>query len=702
VASQHDPDDPQSAEARWRTLVEQIPAITYIADFDVRGTLRWVSPQIEQLLGYAPENFVRDQDLWYRLVHPDDFKRLRIEEERTFNAAEDFDIEYRMIARDGRVVWVREQDRIVRDAAGRPLLTQGVLLDVTSQRMTEDALREERDRARRFLDVAGTIVVLVDAQERIALVNRAGCELLGYAEGELLGRNAFDTLTPEAAREDARTAHRRIMREGTEPSSGAEYAVLTRDGRARTMMWRNTLLRGEDGNPTGMLSSGLDVTERLEAEQQIAYLAYHDSLTGLPNRALLAEHLDLALARARRSSGSVALLYLDLDDFKLVNDSLGHAAGDELLCQIAMRLQDRRRATDLLARQGGDEFLVLLSDLDTDPVATARVAAEGMLEALSRPFTICGAEFNVGASIGIGLFPRDAADAEQLLRHADAAMYQAKAQGRNAISLYSGEGHQSRDRLSLSSRLRKAIAREELVLHWQPIVDPGDGLLSKLEALVRWEDPRRGLVAPDEFVPFAEEIGLIDAIGEWVVGALCRQRVAWRAEGFDPEVTFNVSPRELRRPLFAEHLRARLDEHGLDPGRVIVEVTESAAMGEQGSAEPVLAELAAAGFKVAIDDFGAGYSSLSRLRDLPVQVLKIDRSFLRDVPERPEATAVVTAILELAGALGMETVAEGVETAAQRAFLIERGCPLAQGFLLGRPMPARDLEPMLRRAVVAR
>jgi diguanylate cyclase (GGDEF)-like protein/PAS domain S-box-containing protein len=702
VASEHDLHDPQSAEARWRTLVEQIPAITYIADFDVRGTLRWVSPQIEQLLGYAPDDFVRDQDLWYRLTHPDDFERLRMEEERVFEAEEGFDIEYRMIARDGRVVWVHEQDCIVRDAEGTPLLTQGVLLDVTSQRMTEDALREERDRARRFLDVAGTIVVLVDADERIALINRAGCEMLGYSDGELLGRNAFDTLTPEAAREDARAAHRRIMSAGTEPSSGAEYAVLTRDGRARTMMWRNTLLRDDEGNPTGMLSSGLDVTERLEAEQQIAYLAYHDSLTGLPNRALLAEHLDLALARARRSSSSVALLYLDLDDFKLVNDSLGHAAGDELLCQIAMRLQDRRRATDLLARQGGDEFLVLLSDLETDAVATARVAADGMLEALSRPFTICGAEFNVGASIGIGLFPRDAADAEQLLRNADAAMYQAKAQGRNAVALYSGEGHQSRDRLSLSSRLRKAIAREELVLHWQPIVDPREGLVCKLEALVRWEDPRRGLVAPDEFIPFAEETGLIDQIGEWVVGALCRQRVAWRAEGLDPEVTFNVSPHELRRPLFAEHLRAKFDEHGLDPGKVTVEVTESAAMGDQGGAEPVLGELAAAGFKVAIDDFGAGYSSLSRLRDLPVQVLKIDRSFLREVPARPEATAVVTAILELAGALGMETVAEGVETAAQRAFLIERGCPLAQGFLLGRPAPARDLEPMLRRAVVAR
>jgi diguanylate cyclase (GGDEF)-like protein len=394
----------------------------------------------------------------------------------------------------------------------------------------------------------------------------------------------------------------------------------------------------------------------------------------------------------------VALLYLDLDDFKLVNDSLGHAAGDELLCQIAMRLQDRRRETDLLARQSGDEFLLLLSDLRGDPVPVARTAAEGIIDVFSRPFSISGTDFHVGASVGIAVFPRDANDGEELLRHADAAMYQAKARGRNTVAIYSGEAHQSRERLSLSTRLRRAIERDELVLHFQPIVDPRDGLLRKVEALVRWDDPNRGLVPPVEFIPFAEESGLIDEVGEWVLEALCRQRVAWQADGLDPEVTFNVSPRELRRTVFAEHLRSRLGAHGLDPGRVTVEVTESAAMGDYGVTEPVLRDIAAAGFKLAIDDFGAGYSSLSRLRDLPVQLLKIDRSFLRDVPERSEATAVVTAILELAQALGMETVAEGVETIEQRDLLIERGCPLAQGFLLGRPAPARDLEPLLRRA----
>jgi diguanylate cyclase (GGDEF)-like protein/PAS domain S-box-containing protein len=699
VASPH---DPQTAEARWRSLVEQIPAITYIADFDERATLTWVSPQIEQLLGHTPDELVADQELWYRLIHPDDVEMVRAEEQRVYEEVEEFLLEYRMVSRAGHTVWVREQDSIVSDAGGRPIFTQGVLYDITEQRRAEDALREERDRARQYLDVAGTIVVVIDADARIVLVNRAGHRLLGYEEGELTGRCAFDVLSPPEMREAMRAAHAGAMRDGTTPGNSMESEVPTRDGGRRTVMWSGTVLHDEDGNATALLSSGIDVTERREAEQQIAYLAYHDSLTGLPNRALLAEHMELSLARARRTSTAVALLYLDLDDFKLVNDSLGHAAGDQLLCQIAMRLQDRCRETDLLARQSGDEFLVLLSDVDGDAIGTARIAAEGILDALSRPFSIAGTDFHIGASIGIAVFPRDANDAEDLLGHADAAMYQAKARGRNTVAVFSGEARQSRERLSLPGRLRRAIERDELVLHWQPIVDPVDGTLRKAEALVRWDDPGRGLVAPIEFIPFAEETGLIDEIGDWVLEALCRQRLAWQSAGADPGVTFNVSPRELRRAGFADHLRSRLDAHGLDPAGVTIEVTESAAMGDHGVAEPVMRAMAAAGFEVAIDDFGAGYSSLGRLRDLPVQLLKIDRSFLRDVPAKPEATAVITAILELAGALGMKTVAEGVETVGQRDFLVQRGCAMAQGFLLGRPGPARDLEPLLRRSLARR
>jgi diguanylate cyclase (GGDEF)-like protein len=469
--------------------------------------------------------------------------------------------------------------------------------------------------------------------------------------------------------------------------------VLTKDGERRVVAWRHTVLRDDSGRATASMSSGVDLTDRRAAEEQIAYLAYHDSLTGLPNRALLQEHLELALARARRQNTAVALLYLDLDGFKLVNDSLGHPAGDELLCHVTMRLSERRRNADLLARQGGDEFLLLLADLDrTEAEPTAKRVAEGLLRALAKPFTISGAEFHIGASIGISLFPRDAADADELLRHADASMYDAKSAGRNSVTIYTGDPHEPLERLSMTSRLRKALARNELVLHWQPVVDPRDGTLHKLEALVRWQDPFRGLVMPDDFITFAEETGFIDRIGDWVVAEVRDQALAWRRAGLAvPRLSVNVSPRQLRRPDFGSRLLAIVGPDGVAE-HLTVEITESAAMADPGRTDPVLRELSAAGIEIAVDDFGAGYSSLSRLRSMPVQVLKIDRTFLRGVPDDPEATAIVTAIIELAGALGMEAVAEGVENEAQRAFLVERGCPLSQGFLLGRPAPAREIE----------
>jgi diguanylate cyclase (GGDEF)-like protein/PAS domain S-box-containing protein len=691
--------DLEEAESRYRCLVEQIPAVTYVADWAEVPDLRYVSPQIEELLGWPPEAFIADQELWYRCVHPEDRDRLRAEERRVFRAVERFDLEYRMIARDGREVWVWEKDAPIRDDAGAPLFSQGVVVDITSLRRTELELREERDRAQRYLDVAGAIIVVLDPDERVALLNRAGHEVLGYADGELLGRNWFDAVVPDGERESARRAFDRLISGETSAAGDAqERTLLTKEGELRTVAWHDTVLRDDAGRVTAALSSGVDTTERREAEQQIAYLAYHDPLTGLPNRALLQEHLELAMARARRHGHAVALLYLDLDDFKLVNDSLGHPAGDELLCHIALRLGERRRGMDLLARQGGDEFLLLLADLDRDEAeATARRVADSMLRALNHPFTISGAEFHVGASVGISIYPRDATDADQLLRHADASMYQAKAAGRNGVSLYTGDAHEPLERLSMTSRLRKALARGEFVLHWQPIVDPRDGTLHKLEALIRWEDPFRGLVLPGDFIEFAEDTGLIDRVGDWVLEAVVDQLGAWDGAGLHvPQVTVNVSPRQLRRPDFAQRLRAHVER--IAPRSLTVEITESAAMADPARTEPALDELHAAGVEIAIDDFGAGYSSLTRLRALPVQVLKIDRTFLRGVPEDPEATAIVTAMIELAGALGMEAVAEGVETEAQRAFLIERGCPLAQGFLLGRPAPAREIEALLGRA----
>jgi diguanylate cyclase (GGDEF)-like protein/PAS domain S-box-containing protein len=686
------------AEARYRGLVEHVPAVTYVAAWDEHATLTYVSPQIEELLGWPPEAFLDDQELWYGCIHPEDVERVRATERATFAAGERVDVEFRMVTRDGRERWVRDKEAVIRGADGQPRFSQGVLVDVTPVRQTETALQDERHRAQRYLDIAGAIIVVLDAQAQVTLLNRAGSELLGYAEGELVGRDWFDTVVPGETRAAERAAY--LEQLGAERDDAVhESRVLTRDGEERVIAWRDTVVRDADGTVTATMSSGVDLTERRAAEEQIAYLAYHDPLTGLPNRALLQEHLELALARARRQGQAIGLLYLDLDGFKLVNDSLGHPAGDELLCHVTLRLSERRRTMDLLARQGGDEFLLLLADLDRDGAeGAARGVAEDLLRALAEPFSISGAEFHIGASIGVSLYPRDAADADELLRHADAAMYAAKNAGRNGVTVYTGDPHEPLERLSMTSRLRKALDRDELVLHWQPIVDPRDGALRKLEALIRWQDPFRGLVMPDDFIAFAEETGFIDRIGDWVVGAVRDQVLAWQRAGYaPPRATVNVSPRQLRRPDFGQRLLGLVAEEGVAE-RLTVEITESAAMADPSRTDPVLTELASSGVEIAVDDFGAGYSSLSRLRTMPVQVLKIDKTFLEAVPDDPEATAIVTAIIELAAALGMEAVAEGVENEAQRAFLVERGCPLAQGFLLGRPMPAAEIEPLLARA----
>jgi diguanylate cyclase (GGDEF)-like protein len=508
-------------------------------------------------------------------------------------------------------------------------------------------------------------------------------------------------MVPERDREAMRASFEAMMAGARGPVRQHEDTTLAKDGRPVVIAWQHQVLGDEDGRPTGLMSSGLDVTERRAAEDEIAYLAYHDPLTGLPNRSLLQEHLDVALARARRQGTAVALLYLDLDDFKLVNDSLGHAAGDRLLTKVALRLANRHRTSDVLARQGGDEFLLLLSDLPPDEAeAVARTTAGALVASLQMPFVIGGAEFHIGASVGISLFPRDAEDAETLLGHADAAMYQAKAAGRDEVRAFHPERGEPLRRLSMTSRLRAAMDADELVVHWQPIVDPATGSLESLEALVRWQDPLRGLVLPGEFVPFAEETGLIRRLGEHVLTLICRQRREWSADGLYPHVTMNVSARQLE-PSFPPLVRAVHEEFGVDPAGLTIEITETAAMQEGPRVEQVLADVADSGVQIAIDDFGAGYSSLSRLRRLPVAMLKIDRQFLADAPSEPAAAAIVTAVLELSEALGMKTVAEGVEAEDQRRFLVGLNCPLAQGFLLGRPVPADEVTAMLRRDAVA-
>jgi diguanylate cyclase (GGDEF)-like protein/PAS domain S-box-containing protein len=679
------------SDHRYRSLVEQVPAVSYTARWEPGSPFMYVSPQVEQLLGFPAERWVAEPDLWAERLHPDDRELVLMEEMRTFQHEIEFDREYRMIAADGSVKWLWERDTIVRDEYGRPTHTEGVMVDITERKLAED-------RAQHYLDVAGTILLVLRTDQTVELLNRHGRELLGYDDGELIGRDWYDAVVPEDDRRSRRENFARVMRD-EERFTYHRGDVVTRGGERRTIAWRNTLLRDPSGEVVGILASGEDITERLRAEDEISRLAYYDPLTGLPNRAQLEAELRRCVTRCGRAGRAVALLLVDLDNFKLVNDSFGHGAGDRLLRRIAGRLRGIEGDAGMLARLGGDEFLILLPELGGDAEATARHAADEVAARLAEPFRVSGAVFHVHASIGISLYPEDAQAPVELLQHADMAMYQSKGRGRAASTVYARVAHDPLERLSLPARLRRAIAGDELVLHYQPIVELQTGRLASMEALLRWNDPDRGLVYPDDFIPAAEEMSLLEPIGDWVIGAIAQQMLEWREQGLAPHVSFNVSPRQLHRPDFAAELTARLEELHLDPSWLTMELTESATLREPERIGPILRELNEGGLRLAIDDFGAGWSSLARLRQLPVHTLKIDRSFLREIPEDPEAGAIVDAVIALADALGMDTVAEGVETRVQALFLAAQGCRLAQGRWFGDPVPAEELSAALAAAI---
>jgi diguanylate cyclase (GGDEF)-like protein len=438
---------------------------------------------------------------------------------------------------------------------------------------------------------------------------------------------------------------------------------------------------------------------RTHARGEIAYLAYHDPLTGLSNRAALEDARLGAVVDARAAGTSVALAFADLNEFKRVNDSLGHDIGDELLCQVADRLRKAVRPGDLVVRQGGDEFLVLIRDLPRGGRAAAEAVGQRIADAMTAPFALGAAELLVDAAVGISLFPDDAETPEALRKHADAAMYEAKAAG-GGVNVYGDGTVDPIERLELAARLRRGIERGELELHHQPILRLAEGSVMGVESLVRWRDPTRdGLVPPGEFIPVAERTGVIEALGDWVLQEVCEQARRWAEAGLYPNVGFNVSPRQLRRADVARRFSDLVGAYGIEPSRFVLEITESAWSLEASRLLPVLGELRAAGFVLAIDDFGAGYSSLWRLRELPVQIIKVDRAFLAGVPHDPQATAVYSAILRLADACGCDVVAEGVEEAEHAEFLIGNGCRIGQGFHFSRPVPAVECTALLEAGI---
>jgi diguanylate cyclase (GGDEF)-like protein/PAS domain S-box-containing protein len=469
-----------------------------------------------------------------------------------------------------------------------------------------------------------------------------------------------------------------------------EYRVVHRDGSERWVHEQGRAVTDIDGTERFLDGAIFDISERKRLEQQIEHLAYHDALTDLPNRALFHDQVTLALARGRRSGLSAAVLFLDLDDFKAVNDSLGHAIGDQLLCEVARRLVATMRETDVVARQSGDEFLILIADISGPPEPAAERTAQRLNEALSAPVQLANAELHIGGSIGISTWTGGPQTAEDLIKAADTAMYRAKRAARGTDTSPLEEPRDAHRRLSLASRLRQAIGGEQFELYYQPLVDLATAEMRGAEALIRWHDPQQGLVEPAEFIPLAERTGLIVPISDWVIEEACRHAAAWQAAGLGIYVSINL-PTRFWQPDAMRSVLETVESFGLSPARLMIEITESAAMRRPEDSETMIDALRRHGLRVAIDDFGTGHSSLARINQLAINTLKIDRSFVRGIPEAHSAGVLVAGIVQLARTLGLEPLAEGVETDGQRTFLVERDCRVGQGFLFSRAVPAPEL-----------
>ncbi len=555
--------------------------------------------------------------------------------------------------------------------------------------LTERRAAEHRElRARVVFDNTSEGIVVTDSDQRILAVNRAFSEITGYSEEEALG--ATPRLV-QSGRHDAAFYQALWMELNETGNWRGEIWNRRKNGEIYAQLTTISAVRDQAERLTHYVAVFGDITHIKRSEEALYRLAHHDALTGLPNRTLLRARLEQALQRAQRTGRMVGVLFIDLDLFKTVNDTLGHTIGDALLVQVAQAMAARVRDADSIARLGGDEFVVLAEDIDKP--SAAALLSQRLLEIFSKPFDIEGRELYITASIGISFFPGDGRDMDSLLSNADVAMYRAKASGRNTYRFFEPRMTAgAMERLQLETALRGALPRGELTLHYQPQVRLGDGCMHGAEVLLRWNYPRLGDVSPRRFIPIAEELGLINELGAWVVGEACRQLSVWEASGLLlPRLSLNLSVAQLERPSLVEEICAILARTGVRPNRLELEVTESMLMRHTDQVIANLQALKELGVTIAVDDFGTGYSSLGYLKQLPIERLKIDKTFIDGLPNDPNDEAIARSIIALGRGLGLDVIAEGVETREQAAWLEREGCSEAQGFFFGRPMTAEQL-----------
>jgi len=673
-----------------QTLVNNLDGMIFRCKLDEHWTMLFVSSGCFQLTGYAPEALLMNREVSYEsITHPDDREKIRRRVGGAVEANRRYRVEYRIIRADGSLCWVAERGAQVMDENGG-LVLEGFVEDITEQVQAQHDVASAEARYRSIFENSSEGIFQTTADGQYLNANPALARIYGYdTAAELITalQNIGSQLYVDPS---SRKRFQKIMTERGYVQ-GFEAQVRRLDG---TVIWiaeNARAVRGPEGEFLYYEGTVQDITETKRYQEQLEHQASHDLLTGLPNRTLFADRLNQSIQLAERNSYLAAVAFIDLDNFKYINDSLGHKAGDDLLVEIANRLRCALRGSDTVARYGGDEFVLILNNLYQVHYVVKVISR--ILEEIQRPMVLEGQELCVTCSIGLSLYPNDGNDPESLIQHADAAMYLAKESGRNTYKFFTRRLNElAVERVGLEGSLRRALERDELQVYFQPKADRS-GVPIGVEALLRWFSPEHGTVSPDRFIGLAEDTGLIEPITEFILRTACRQAMIWREAGYPPlQIAVNLSARSLKQEDLVERVVAILEETGLPPEQLELELTESMLIENIDHSINVLHALKAKGIRLAIDDFGTGYSSLSYLQRFPVDILKIDRTFVRNLDMHPSETNITKLIILMGHSLKLRVVAEGVETENQWEHLVALGCDEFQGYYFAKPLEPAELE----------